>query len=726
VFNDEVKALLQKMFKVDPNERIPLTCQAIIHAVAYSKDGKQLRPMDLPEYAGWKALASKLDAGSQKKGILVMEGPIGGSITATSPTYIFDPETKTKFPVLGNRSKLLETLVGAAAAKCEAQWYGGKITYAHSSGTFDIRRDDGSKDKDVPADLIKVESAVELSKDANVQFQKGECRREIEFSIVKGIMDDPWMAVHELQPSIFEVKMSDVCATTQKTIDRLGNLFIDNKFQPAEGGATLDVKNPADGKVFAKIAHASVADVDKAVKSSRACFDSHAWSSSSPQHRVEVLQKVSVLIRARSKELAFLETKDCGKPLGESEADVDYCADAFEFYAKIGPEQLKDLPIKVPEDDFSAHLEHEPLGVIAAISPWNFPLLQAVNKVAPALAAGCTVVLKPSPLASLTCLVLGELVAEAGAPPGALNVITGGPPDMLEDEKSTGQSLIDHPGIDKVSFTGSTRTGQKMLEASAPFLRPTSLELGGKSAFIVFEDASPFLDDVIDWILVGIFLNSGQVCCATSRLLVHKDIEPKILEKLRSALQKIKVGDPLLPDTQMGPLISEVQHQKVLSVLETAKTDGCSVESCSPSLSDNISGGYYIPPTMLTNVNTESNAWVEEIFGPVLAVRSFTTEEEAISLANNTTYGLANAVFSADTVRLGRVASQLKSGLVWRNCSQPIFPGTPFGGRTGKKSGFGREQGVEGLMEYIHAKTVVTNTKPEVSWNWYGLKPAKI
>jgi len=323
----------------------------------------------------------------------------------------------------------------------------------------------------------------------------------------------------------------------------------------------------------------------------------------------------------------------------------------------------------------------------------------------------------------LTCLILGELVAEAGAPPGALNVITGGPPDILIDGKSTGQSLIDHEGIDKVSFTGSTRTGQKMLEASAPFLRPTSLELGGKSAFVVFDDAIPFLDDVVDWILVGIFLNSGQVCCATSRLLVHKDIEPKILEKLRIALQKIKVGDPLAPETQMGPLISDTQHQKVLKILEMAKADGCSVESCSPELSEGIAGGYYIPPTMLTNVNVDSNAWTEEIFGPVLAVRSFTTEEEAVSLANKTAYGLANAVFTADEERLSRVASQLKSGLVWRNCSQPIFPGTPFGGRTGKKSGFGREQGAEGLMEYVHAKTVVTNMKPEYSWNWYGLKP---
>jgi len=328
------------------------------------------------------------------------------------------------------------------------------------------------------------------------------------------------------------------------------------------------------------------------------------------------------------------------------------------------------------------------------------------------------VILKPSPLASLTCCAFGEIVADAGVPAGVFNVITGGPPEEIHGS-STGQVLIDHPDLDKLSFTGSGLAGHRMLQASAQHLRPTSLELGGKSAFLIFEDAEDYLDAVVDWIMVGIFSCAGQVCSATSRVLVHRNIEAALVERLMAVASGLKVGDPLAEGTQMGPLVSKAQQDKVLGYIRTAEADGCTVFRTSFDLPESLSGGFFVPPTILTNVPMDAKVWREEIFGPVLCLQTFGSEEEAIQMANATPYGLGNAVYSADASRCARVSSQLRSGIVWENCSNALFPSTPFGGRPGTQSGFGHEGGTVGLSEYISEKTVVGTKSPRVSFGAY-------
>lgn len=515
-------------------------------------------------------------------------------------------------------------------------------------------------------------------------------------------------------------------AAAEETIARTNKLFIGNEYVEAEGSARLDVISPATGKAFTSIAHASAADVDKAVRSARACFDSSDWPELPAEKRAEVLRNIATEMRKPEtlEKLSVMESQDCGKTIGESQADVDWCAGLFDYFADIAPKALAPAPLEIPEgeggsQDFRCHIRHEPLGVVGCVTPWNYPLLQAVVKVAPALAAGCAVVLKPSPLASLTCCALGEIAASAGAPAGALNVITGGPPEPLPTGSSTGQVLIDHQGLDKISFTGSGFAGQKMLEASARSLRPTSLELGGKSAFLIFDDAEEYLESVLDWVMVGIFGTAGQICSATSRILVHKNLEEQFMQRLLEATAKLKVGDPMAEGMAMGPLISRMQQEKVVGVLERAKAQGCTVRSAALQLSDEVKDGFFVPPTVLHNVPLTSEAWTQEIFGPVLVVNSFESEEEAVRLANDTSYGLGNTVYSKDEARCARVAAQLKSGVVWENCSNVLFASTPFGGRIGKASGFGHEYGVTGLMEYVNPKTVVRSINPGYNWGAY-------
>mmetsp|Transcript_28504 Transcript_28504/g.45837 ORF Transcript_28504/g.45837 Transcript_28504/m.45837 type:complete len:538 (-) Transcript_28504:19-1632(-) len=511
-------------------------------------------------------------------------------------------------------------------------------------------------------------------------------------------------------------------------VDRTSKLFIGNEYVSASTGNVIPVVSPIDGQQFASIAHASEVDVDRAVQSARQCFDSSPWRSTSPEDRALVLQRVAAKLRdpPRLSVLSEIETRDCGKPLVESEADIAMCADIFDYYAKVAPQEFAPSELEVEDSAFQGRILKEPLGVIGCVSPWNFPLQQAVLKIAPALAAGCSVVVKPSPLASLTTCALGEILAESGVAPGAVNIVTGGPPDQILIENgtntvatSTGQCLIDHALLDKLSFTGSGAAGTKMLEASSRRLRPTSLELGGKSAFLVFDDAEPFLDALVDWILIGIFLCQGQVCTATSRLLVQENIADKLTERLIKAASQLSVGDPMLRETQMGPVVSANQQRGVLAAIRQAQSDGCVVHAPQLKLPSGLQGGFFVPPTILTSVPEDCAAWRDEIFGPVLAIRQFRTESEAIQVANRSSYGLANAVFSKDLERCARVAAQLKSGVVWENCSQPLFPSTPMGGLVGKQSGFGHEFGTAGLKEYINYKTVVS-TSPGHSWNWYG------
>jgi len=502
-----------------------------------------------------------------------------------------------------------------------------------------------------------------------------------------------------------------------------GRVWIDGEYRAAEGGRTLPVLSPRDGKPFAEIANASAADVDSAVAAARRCLEGGWGAASNLPQRIAAMEALAAAIRepATLAGLTELESLDCGKPLGEAEGDIEACAGYFDYFASIAPAALATEPLATDDDDFVASLSKEPVGVVGCVTPWNYPLMQAVLKVAPALVAGCTVVLKPAPNASLACVALGQLAASAGFPAGALNVITGGPPDTLDGGGSTGQSLIDHGGLDKLSFTGSGVAGQKMLTASAQHLRPTSLELGGKSPVVVFDDARDIMPALLDWLMLGIFFTSGQVCSATSRLIVQDTLHDELVAQLKAAAAELVVGDPLAEGTQMGPLVSAAQMEKVKSAVELAEAQGATVHrGAQPlSLGEDLEGGYYVPPTILADVALDSDAWLEEIFGPVLSVAKFSTEDEAVALANATDYGLAAAVFSTDTARCASVADKLEAGVVWQNCSQVLFTTTPFGGKQGKKSGFGHELGEAGLHEYINTKTIV-GAVDGASWEFYG------
>ena len=481
----------------------------------------------------------------------------------------------------------------------------------------------------------------------------------------------------------------------------------------------IAVRSPRDGKIFCDIRDWTASEVD-AVICEAAAISRSAWAApSSVESRSSSLKVLASALRRDTERLARLETLDTGKPIAESRVDMAACCDLFDYYADIAPGVLAQQPLALPDADFGSRVVPAPAGVVAAVTPWNYPLMQAVCKVAPALAAGCPVLLKPSPLASLTCIELAKLASEeANLPPGALTVVTGGPPEGSSDGAAR---LLSHPSVDFLSFTGSTRGGKEMLSASAPLVRRTGLELGGKSALLVFEDA--VLPKVVDWAQIGIFSCAGQICSATSRVLVHSSVAPELTELLRAATKKIRMADPLDDATQMGALISEDAASRVLAHVERAHThDGatllCGGHSAASAVGEGLEGGYYVQPTILTDVPVESAAWREEIFGPVLCIRTFETEEEAITLANDSPYGLAHAVMSADEERCERVASRLDAGTVWINCSQPLWPQTPFGGW--KASGFGKEWGEAGMHEYLRFKTV-TKTVAGSSFSWpYG------
>jgi betaine-aldehyde dehydrogenase len=453
--------------------------------------------------------------------------------------------------------------------------------------------------------------------------------------------------------------------------------------------------------------------------------------------RCNIIERMSALLRepATMERFAAVESVDCGKPVEEARGDIGFCADVLEYYARAarpsdeggaGALDPHDVGSASP-DGFRGTVAHEPAGVVACVTPWNFPLMQAVLKVAPALAAGCSVVLKPSPLASMTCALFAALARDAGLPDGALALLTGGPCASTGDAAGrAGADLSAHPGIDRLSFTGSGAGGSAVLSAAAPLLRPTGLELGGKGAMIVFADAD--MESAVDWALVGIFLCSGQVCSATSRLLVEETAYDAFVEAVVARASTIRMGHPLDNRTQMGPVVSAAQRDKVLAAVARAESEGCRAllggsSAQSPCADENIGptapspDGFFVAPTVLDRTPLDCAAWREEIFGPVLCCRPFADEGEAVAVANETPYGLGDAVFSADEVRAARVAARLTSGVVWTNCNQALWPATPFGGR--KQSGFGWELGEAGLEEYTQRKTLIA-APSGASWGAYA------
>ena len=476
---------------------------------------------------------------------------------------------------------------------------------------------------------------------------------------------------------------------------------------------SLPVVNPHDGSVVGAIARGSVADVDDAVQSARKGFAT--WSTRNGRERAKTLRAVADGLRRRRETLARLETTDCGKPLDESAWDVDDAIGCFEYYADrcervFGERAYAEEVVELPDEDFAGRVRREPLGVIGLITPWNYPLLMATWKVAPALASGCAVVLKPSEEASLTCQVLGDVCVEAGLPPGALCVVTG-----RGDE--AGAALCAHRGVDKISFTGSFRTGQTIMRACAQDVKPVSLELGGKSALVIFDDCD--LEKAVEWAMFGCFWTNGQICSATSRVLVHENIRETFLARLKEASEAIPVGDPLAEGCRLGPLASAAQYKKVTSMVNRIKrTKIHLLTGGNRPRARGCEKGFYIEPTVFVDPPLDSEAWREEIFGPVMCVRSFRTEEEVIAITNDSEYALAAAVITDDVARRERLASAFDVGIVWIQCSQPAFTQLPWGGR--RRSGFGRDLGANGMDKYMHQKQIVEYTSG-AQFEWYPM-----
>ena len=473
-----------------------------------------------------------------------------------------------------------------------------------------------------------------------------------------------------------------------------------------EADATLPVINPATGALLHDAPAASDAQVDVAVRAARAAFP--AWAALSGAARGEFLRRIAQGIRDRKGKLARLETMQNGKPLPEALWDIDDCAGVFDYYAGLAEnlDSRREREITVPHEDFKSLARLEPIGVAGQIVPWNYPLLMACWKVAPALAAGCTSVLKPSELTPLTALELAQIAHDAGLPVGVLNVVAGG--------REAGAALTNHAGVDKLAFTGSFETGKRVMKAASERVTSTTLELGGKSAIIVFDDCD--LEQAVEWIMFGIFWNKGEVCSATSRLIVQDGIASRLLERLKLECERVKIGDPFDEGVLLGPLVSSGQYAKVTGFIQRGLEAGLTLLTGGKRPA-HLPNGYYLEPTVFVDVPETSELWLEEIFGPVLCVARFTTELEALRLANASQYGLAAAVMSGDLERANRVARSLEAGIIWINCSQPTFCEAPWGGL--KRSGIGRELGEWGLNNYLAVKqitTYVTNDKP---WGWY-------
>lgn len=485
-------------------------------------------------------------------------------------------------------------------------------------------------------------------------------------------------------------------------------LFIDGRWVAPVRGGSFAVIDPATEMVVHQAPAGTADDVDAAVAAARRAFDDGPWPRLSGTGRGRVLRGIADGIRARLPDLARLEVIDNGKPLPEAEWDIGDAAGCFEFYAGLAEEMDAAGPaaIALPDARFVAKVVREPLGVAGAIIPWNYPLLMAAWKVAPALAAGCTMVLKPSELTPLTALELGAIVAAAGLPPGVLNIVTGTGSDA-------GQPLCDHAGVDKLAFTGSVPTGSKVMAAAARDIKKVSLELGGKSPFLVFDDAD--VERAVEWIMFGIFWNQGQVCSATSRVLVQDALYDRLIERLVAEARRIRIGSGLEAGTLLGPLVSAAQRTKVLAAIDQARSGGATI-ACGGGVPAGFARGYFVEPTVLTDMALDSAAWREEIFGPVVCVRRFADEAEGVRLANDSRFGLAAAVMSADLDRAERVAAALRAGIVWINCSQPTFTEAPWGGY--KQSGIGRELGRWGLENYLETKQI-TRLVSDEPWGWY-------
>ena len=470
-------------------------------------------------------------------------------------------------------------------------------------------------------------------------------------------------------------------------------LFINNEWRDGEGSKTLDVVNPATEEIVAEVASADRADVDAAVRAARAALNG-PWSKMSARDRGRLLWRVGDALMERADEIARLETLHNGKPIFESrQIEIPAAAECFQYYAGWADKlHGETIPVR---GEYLAYTLREPVGVIAAIVPWNFPLLLTAWKVAPALACGNTVIIKPASQTPLTAIALAEIAAKIGVPPGVLNVITG-------PGSTVGQMLVEHPGIDKIAFTGDTATGKGIMRGAAETLKKITLELGGKSPNIVFADAD--LDAAIRGATTGIFYGKGEVCAAGSRLLVDKAVKHEFVDKVAARAKKMVPGDPMDPKTRLGAVASRKQLETDLRYIEVAKKEGAELVAGGARADIGTGKGYFLQPTIFDGVTPDMTIAREEIFGPVLAAIEFGDVDEAIARANDSTYGLAAAVWTRDIKKAHHVARCLQAGTVWINTYNVYDTAAPFGGY--KQSGFGREMSVHALEHYTQLKTV--------------------
>jgi aldehyde dehydrogenase (NAD+) len=469
-------------------------------------------------------------------------------------------------------------------------------------------------------------------------------------------------------------------------------LLIEGRWRPAAGGKTFATVNPATGQTIAEVSRAEAADIDLAVAAARRALKEGPWTKMTGAGRGVILRRIAEALRSRIDEIAWLESLDGGKPIGATRRmDLPAAIDCLDYYAGWADKVTGEV---VPtRRDALTYVERVPVGVVAAIVPWNFPLMNAVWKIAPALACGCAIVLKPAELTPLSALWLGQAALDAGLPRGVLNVVPGFGADA-------GAALVSHRAVDKISFTGSPATGRFIMKAAAENITRVTLELGGKSPSIVFADAD--LNAAARAITAGAFFNAGQVCSAATRVIVEDSVHDAFVERLAEQAAKLRGGDPLAAGTVLGPVISEKQMERVLGYIDIGRAEGARIATGGGRISNR---GYFIEPTIFFDVQANMRIWREEIFGPVLTVARFAREEEAADLANGTDYSLAAAVWTRDLDRAMRTTDALRAGTVWVNTYGPTDPRLPWGGMGGQ-SGFGRDLGRSAIENYTEQKTV--------------------